>query len=63
MQYGYGPPHDAEALPETCPSCASTAIVSAAKAPSPNGYWRCTSCGDIWNPARAVPAARHGWRA
>ncbi|WP_370651412.1 MJ0042-type zinc finger domain-containing protein [Luteitalea sp. TBR-22] len=53
-----------ESLPTTCPSCASTRIVSAAKSPSAHGYWRCEPCGEIWSPDRRQSAAPHrSWRA
>lgn len=53
----------AAVLPVSCPSCKSAAIVAAAKVPSAGGYWRCTVCGDIWNPARTAPPVTHSWRA
>jgi predicted Zn finger-like uncharacterized protein len=49
-------------LPDSCPSCKSTQIVATAKVPSATGYWRCTSCGDVWSPARTAARPTHGWR-
>lgn len=50
--------------PASCPSCHSTAILTTAKSPDVDSYWRCATCGDIWNAARAQ-SDRHGahrWR-
>lgn len=39
-------------VPSACPTCQSQAIVTAAKTPDASTYWRCTSCGDVWNDSR-----------
>ena len=44
--------------PATCPECQSSAIVTKAKIPDADTYWRCTKCGEIWNAARLID--RHG---
>jgi predicted Zn finger-like uncharacterized protein len=49
--------------PASCPSCTSADIVSTAKIPDANSYWRCSNCGEVWNPGRRrmmQPAER--WR-
>ena len=49
--------------PLACPKCGSPSISTAAKHPNPTSYWRCESCGEIWNQSR--PRARMGggpWR-
>lgn len=38
--------------PASCPTCKSSSIVTTAKIPDADSYWRCTNCGDIWNAAR-----------
>jgi predicted Zn finger-like uncharacterized protein len=48
---------------EACPTCQSTAVVTTAKIPDSDSYWRCTACGDIWNPKRQTrPYTRPAWR-
>jgi len=47
-----------------CPSCASRNAHATGKTISDSTYWRCASCGEVWNPARrdsspyAYPARR-----
>jgi transposase-like protein len=53
------PPSTAAADPAvttntTCPFCKSTRVVTTSKTISAATYWRCLSCGDIWNPGRAA---------
>jgi predicted Zn finger-like uncharacterized protein len=40
----------AHVAPATCPTCHSSAIVTKAKTPDADSYWRCTKCGDMWKP-------------
>ena len=47
--------------PATCPACRSTSIVTTAKIPDADSYWRCTSCGEVWNAARAQTNRRRGY--
>lgn len=57
-------PAESERLPTTCPTCKSSSIVTAAKSPNADSYWRCTGCGEMWNEGRRPvpqPASR-GWR-
>ena len=42
----------AAAAPTTCPTCRSSSIITKAKKPDASSYWRCTSCGEIWNQSR-----------
>ena len=43
-----------------CPVCRSSAVQTVSKAPDRESYWRCTTCGEIWNPARTARTfARH----
>jgi predicted Zn finger-like uncharacterized protein len=38
--------------PTTCPACRSSAIVTTEKKPDASTYWRCESCGEVWNDSR-----------
>jgi transposase-like protein len=53
------------AVPTSCPKCQSTSIATTAKRPVAESYWRCESCGEIWNNSRrrqeTRTATRH-WR-
>lgn len=50
--------------PVVCPACQSRAITTAARNPDENTYWRCDSCGEVWNASRreAGPSRAHSWR-
>jgi predicted Zn finger-like uncharacterized protein len=50
--------------PAQCPACLSSSIVTTAKIPDADSYWRCTKCGDVWNAARshAGRQAARRWR-
>jgi predicted Zn finger-like uncharacterized protein len=50
-------PSAAMNLPSVCPACQSSSITTTVKSPDANSYWRCGSCGEIWNASR-----RHGMR-
>jgi ribosomal protein L37AE/L43A len=48
-----------EALrPEACPFCQSKALSTLAKVISASTYWRCATCGNVWNPSRLAKASR-----
>jgi predicted Zn finger-like uncharacterized protein len=57
-------PPPAASAPTTCPACRSTLIATTAKSPDATSYWRCGSCGEIWNAARREDHDSHlgGWR-
>jgi len=38
--------------PEFCPFCKSKAVGTLAKVITASTYWRCQSCGEMWNPER-----------
>jgi predicted Zn finger-like uncharacterized protein len=40
------------AAPASCPACRSSSIVTTSKSPDADCYWRCTSCGEVWNDSR-----------
>ena len=48
--------------PPACPKCRSLETSSAAKRPTPQSYWRCLKCGDVFSPALLTDASRRGWR-
>jgi transposase-like protein len=35
-----------------CPFCKSLVVTTTSKAVSDTTYWRCVTCGQIWNPTR-----------
>jgi predicted Zn finger-like uncharacterized protein len=43
----------AEKLPTSCPACQSSSIVTTAKNPDADSYWRCKDCGEVWNASRS----------
>lgn len=51
-------------VPTACPACRSSSISTTAKSPDVNSYWRCGSCGEIWNMSRRVAprSAGNPWR-
>jgi predicted Zn finger-like uncharacterized protein len=48
--------------PATCPTCRSSAIVTKAKSPDADTYWRCTKCGEIWHASRTVTERQRAYR-
>lgn len=50
--------------PGSCPACSSSSIVTTAKIPDADSYWRCTKCGEVWNDGRRQKSqyTRNGWR-
>jgi len=40
--------------PSSCPFCRSPSVSTTSKTISAATYWRCATCGQIWNPARLV---------
>jgi predicted Zn finger-like uncharacterized protein len=51
-------------VPASCPKCKSSSIVTTAKIPDADSYWRCTNCGEVWNDSRrqTPPYRTRGWR-
>lgn len=37
-----------------CPFCKSDKVATTIKAVTDATYWRCLTCGQVWNPARLV---------
>jgi ribosomal protein L37AE/L43A len=55
--YGFGARRSAQTeqlvqRPEACPFCQSKAVGTLDKAITISTYWRCQSCGEMWNPQR-----------
>ena len=49
--------------PKACPVCRSETILTTSKTVSDTTYWRCKSCGEIWNAARRqAPPPRRSWQ-
>jgi transposase-like protein len=40
--------------PTSCPFCRSAQVSTTSKTISATTYWRCVTCGQIWNPARLL---------
>jgi predicted Zn finger-like uncharacterized protein len=58
-------PSPAHVEPATCPACHSSSIVTKAKSPDADSYWRCTNCGEVWNVSRWQVTRQQGsyrWR-
>ena len=57
-------PLTAAVKPASCPACTSASIVTTAKSPDADTYWRCTNCGEIWNVSRSQKQqyGRRQWR-
>lgn len=57
-------PSSASSTPTTCPACRSSSISTTAKNPDVSSYWRCVSCGEIWNASRrnGVRSGVNSWR-
>jgi predicted Zn finger-like uncharacterized protein len=56
------PQNELAASPTYCPSCSSATIVTAAKVPGTESYWRCLGCGEVWTPTRRQAQATGRWR-
>ncbi|MGE5243524.1 MAG: MJ0042-type zinc finger domain-containing protein [Betaproteobacteria bacterium] len=54
-------PAAAAITPSSCPFCQSSSIVTTAKSPDADSYWRCTECGEVWNASRSQ-TDRYGGR-
>jgi uncharacterized Zn finger protein len=51
------------AKPAECPECHSKALTTLAKTITPETYWRCETCGTVWNQQRrrGIAASRNRW--
>jgi transposase-like protein len=49
------------APPTHCPSCRSRDLTTTSKAVDKNTYWRCVSCGEVWNLGRRQANRSHNF--
>lgn len=56
---GEHPADEVSHAPAHCPSCRSRAIVTTSKRIDASAYWRCESCGEVWNVARQRAGTRY----
>jgi transposase-like protein len=58
--WGKAPARDVEppAAPTACPFCRSSRIITASEKVDASTYWRCESCGELWNLGRVRPSSR-----
>ncbi|MBA3948986.1 MAG: transposase [Acidobacteria bacterium] len=52
-------PRPAASAPVTCPHCGSKELSTSGKQDDANAYWRCASCGEVWNAARRSSTSRY----
>ena len=43
---------ESSVAPRTCPFCKSAEVTTTSKDVNASTYWRCTTCGQIWNAGR-----------
>jgi transposase-like protein len=48
--------------PVRCPGCGGRELTTTDKAIDRNTYWRCLSCGEVWNLDRRDTGSRFGYR-
>jgi uncharacterized Zn finger protein len=48
--------------PARCPGCGGRELTTTSKAIDRNTYWRCLSCGEVWNLDRRDTSRRFGYR-
>ncbi len=56
------PPDSAGATvtpPAACPTCKSKELTTVSKTVTAATYWRCTTCGEVWNPERLETGSRY----
>ena len=39
-------------VPSQCPACGSPDVKTSSKVVTPDCYWRCENCGEVWNVGR-----------
>jgi len=50
------------AMPLKCPFCASGTIAATTQKVTPETYWRCETCGQLWHPERLRTQWEYGQR-
>ena len=48
--------------PGKCPQCGGRQLTTTSKRIDRDSYWRCLSCGEVWNSNRHEPPSRYGFR-
>ena len=48
--------------PVRCPACGARELHTTSKVIDRSTYWRCLSCGEIWNLVRRDMGGRFGYR-
>ncbi len=48
--------------PTSCPACSSTDLGTTSKTIDEATYWRCRSCGEVWNAGRRREVERWPFR-
>lgn len=49
--------------PTTCPACKSRELTTTSKTVTSASYWRCLTCGEIWNAERLEAGSRFWQRS
>jgi transposase-like protein len=49
--------------PATCPFCGSARMTTASEHVDASAYWRCETCGEVWNVGRLQASGRVRSRA
>ena len=49
------------APPTACPFCRSASLKTVSKQVDTSTYWRCETCGQVWNFERLLAANRNGY--
>jgi ribosomal protein L37AE/L43A len=47
--------------PTACPFCQARSITSASEKIDASTYWRCETCGQMWNVGRLQTSNRYGY--
>jgi transposase-like protein len=47
------------AKPTACPSCRSKELTTTSKTITATTYWRCLTCGEVWNAERQEAGRRY----
>jgi transposase-like protein len=55
-------PEEVVAIPPVpmCPACRASNVTTTSKTVSAETYWRCVSCGEVWNVARRETSNSRG---
>lgn len=47
--------------PAMCPFCGSSQIMTASEKVDSSAYWRCKTCGQVWNVGRLRTSHRYSY--